>query len=89
MSRKTNQTIKYIMDPTKERYLKYVQTTLMELAREQYPGDTNLQRIFLIGFMYAQLAEAMYADSYAVNRFKSCVDKTKKRTKTNPRYVRK
>ena len=77
------------MDPTKERYLRYVQSTLMELAQEQYPGDTNLQRIFLIGFMYAQLAEAMYADSYAYKRFNDCVDKTKKRTKTNPRYGRK
>lgn len=73
------------MDPAKERYLKYVQSELMNLAKEQYPTDPNLQRIFLIGFMYAQLAEAMYADSYAVNRFKDCVENTRKKRKRLPK----
>ena len=77
------------MNPAKEKYLKYVQTTLMELAQEQYPDDKGLQRIFLIGFMYAQLAEAMYADSYALKRFQTCTEQTKKRIKTNQRYGRK
>lgn len=55
---------------TQEQYVKYIQSRLVTLASKKYSHDEHLQLIYQIGFLQAQLAQAMYNDSKVANDFK-------------------
>ena len=63
----------------KERYKKWIENELVAIAADKYPGDKNLQQIYQIGFLRAQLTEAMYADSHVESRFRAMVNRVRGR----------
>jgi hypothetical protein len=77
------------MNPAKQKYFDYVAKEIFELAKLKHPDDVNLQRLYMIGFLRAQLAEAAYSDSRVFANFKQRVADAKKPVKTNPHYGQK
>ena len=71
---------------TNTQYQQYIQTRLYELADSKH-SEHHLQQQYIIGFLTAQLAEAMSRDNYVALAFKDRMDdlaigpaaKTKKR----------
>ena len=55
-------------------YREYIRTELLERASARYPNNTRLQMLYTIGFLQAQLAEAMRADNYVYYRFKEALE---------------
>jgi hypothetical protein len=58
---------------TKQEYQIYIRKQLLELAVKKYPDDAQKQMIYQLGFLQAQLAEAMYNDNHIANTFKHTV----------------
>lgn len=56
-------------------YQDYIQRTLFKRASELHPGRPDLQRMYVIGFLQGQLAQAFHGDSQCYYRFKTAVDK--------------
>lgn len=44
------------------------------LAERTHPGDPNLQRLYMIGYLAGSLAGAMYYDSHVYTRFNKQID---------------
>lgn len=66
------------MNPAKQKYLDYIGKEVFELAKIKHPDDVNLQRLYMIGFMRAQLMEACYYDTKILDNFKRTVDQARK-----------
>lgn len=58
---------------TKQEYQQYIRRQLLDKAVSKYPNDTHKQMIYQLGFLQAQLAEAMYNDNHIANQFKHSV----------------
>jgi hypothetical protein len=54
---------------THEQIRSRIRRDLLELAAHRYPNNPKLQMLFQIGFLQAQLAEAISRDSHAGDRF--------------------
>lgn len=57
-------------------YRDYIRTELLERAAERYPNNTQLQMLYQIGFLQAQLAAAIRADNYNYLRFKQALERS-------------
>ena len=57
---------------TTTQYQQYIQTRVYTLADSKY-SDQDLQQQYVIGFLTAQLASAMAADSYTARHFRDTV----------------
>lgn len=66
------------MNPAKLKYHDYIANEIFLLARIKHPDDVNLQRLYMIGFLRAQLMEAAYNDSKVFANFKQRVDDARK-----------
>lgn len=55
---------------TQDQYITYIRNNLLELAVKKYPADPHRQMLYTIGFLQAQLAEAMRNDSLTAIKFK-------------------
>ena len=62
-------------------YREYIRSELLAQASARYPDNPRLQMLYTIGFLQAQLAEAMRADNYVYHRFKSALDGAEHREK--------
>ena len=56
------------------KYLAYVQEQMQILARDKHPDNKTLQLIYQVGFLQAQLAQAMLDDNRNYYRFKDTVN---------------
>ena len=59
---------------TKEELRLYVQREITSLAALKHPNNERLQLIYQLGFITAQLTEAIYADSHVGSRFRERVN---------------
>lgn len=59
---------------TTEQYRDWIRTQLLDMASSRYPNMPHKQILYQIGFLQAQLAQAMAQDSRTADRFKSAVD---------------
>jgi hypothetical protein len=59
---------------TTEQYRDWIRTQLLDMASSKYPNSPHKQMLYQIGFLQAQLAQAMTADTNTADRFKSAVD---------------
>ena len=57
---------------TTTQYQQYIQTRVYALADSKY-SDHDLQQQYIIGFLTAQLAQAMAADSHTARHFRDTV----------------
>ena len=55
------------------KYLAYVQEQMLILAQDKHPDNKTLQLIYQVGFLQAQLAQAMADDNKNYYRFKDTV----------------
>ena len=55
---------------TKKEYQLYIRRQVLERAVRLYPNDTQLQMLYTIGFLQAQLADAMYNDTNVAYGFR-------------------
>ena len=58
---------------TQDQYIAYIRNNLLELAVKKYPNDPHRQMLYTIGFLQAQLANAMYNDTSIAHQFKRAV----------------
>lgn len=56
-----------------EQYIEYIRKQLLARAVAKYPNDPHRQMLYTIGFLQAQLANAMSNDSSIANKFKQAV----------------
>jgi hypothetical protein len=54
-----------------QQYRQVISSRLLDLAEERYPNNPRLQMIYQIGFLQAQLADAMHRDSYVAEAFRT------------------
>jgi hypothetical protein len=54
-------------------YRQYIRSELMEQAVSRYPNNPRLQMLYQIGFLQAQLAQAMAADNRIYYVFRQCI----------------
>ncbi len=47
----------------------WIRAELLELASTRYPNNPKLQMLYQIGFLQAQLAQAMCSDTAVTERF--------------------
>jgi len=59
---------------TQTQYVQWIRTNMLAQASQRYPTDPNLQMIWQIGFLEAQLANAMHKDSYVASGFRACIE---------------
>lgn len=59
----------------KQKLINYIRAELLELSTNLYPNDPHRQMLYQIGFMQAQLSEAILRDSHALDRFRSAINK--------------
>ena len=59
---------------TTTQYQQYIQTRIYALADSKY-SDHSLQQEYIIGFLTAQLAQAMAADSHTALQFRDTVSR--------------
>lgn len=52
-----------------KQYQDYIRRRCLELAVAKYPNDPHKQMLYQIGFLQAQLANAMSTDSHIANKF--------------------
>jgi hypothetical protein len=61
---------------TREQLQEYIQTRISTRAALKYPDRAD-QLYYTVGFLVAQLADAMYNDSRVAYKFKDTVNKLK------------
>lgn len=59
---------------TKDELRIYIQREITSLAAIKHPKNERLQLIYQLGFITAQLTEAIYADSHVGSRFRERVN---------------
>lgn len=58
---------------TPQKYQQWINQQLTALAEQKYPNNTSARLLYTIGFLQAQLAQAMYNDSKIYTKFKATV----------------
>ena len=58
---------------TQQEYQQYIRKQLLDKAVAKYPNDPDKQMKYQLGFLQAQLANAMYNDSYVALAFKHSI----------------
>ncbi len=61
---------------TKQEYQLYIRKQVLESAVRKYPNDTHRQMLYTIGFLQAQLADAMYNDTRVAYGFRQQVKRS-------------
>ena len=56
------------------QYRELIRQQLLEQSAARYPGNPRLQMLYTIGFLQAQLAEAMHRDNITYARFQHCIE---------------
>ena len=56
-------------------YREYIRTELLEKASRLFPNNPRLQMLYQIGFLEAQLGEAMRDDNKNYYRFRKALDR--------------
>ena len=59
---------------TTTQYQQYIQTRVYAIADSKY-SEQDLQQQYIIGFLTAQLAQAMAADSHIARHFRDTVSR--------------
>jgi hypothetical protein len=59
---------------TTRQYRERIRQQLLEQSALRYPGNPRLQMLYTIGFLQAQLAEAMHRDNITYYRFQQCIE---------------
>ncbi len=59
-------------------YQQNIRAVLLEQSVQRFPNNPRLQMLYQIGFLQAQLAEAMRSDNLAYSRFKQCIDQAQR-----------
>ncbi len=55
-------------------YKEFIRAELLELSARLYPNNPRLQMLYQIGFLQAQLAEAMRDDNRCYYRFQQAIE---------------
>ena len=63
---------------TTRQYRELIRQQLLEQSAQRYPNDPKLQMLYTIGFLQAQLAEAMQRDNITYSRFQQCVEQAQR-----------
>ena len=61
---------------TYEQLRSWIRQDLLELSARKFPNNPRLQMLYQIGFLQAQLAQAIRADNHNYYRFKQAVERT-------------
>ncbi len=61
-------------------YKDYVRQRPLERSVERFPNNPRLQMLYQIGFLQAQLAEAIRADNLNYYRFADALDRSEQRS---------
>jgi hypothetical protein len=61
-----------------KQYRELIRQQLLEQSAARYPNDPKLQMLYTIGFLQAQLAEAMHRDNHAYYKFQQCIDQAER-----------
>ena len=56
-------------------YKEYIRTELLERSSQLFPNNPRLQMLYQIGFLEAQLSEAMRDDNKNYYRFQRALDR--------------
>ena len=59
---------------TAEQYRHWIRNNLLDISAGKYPNDPHRQMLYQIGFLQAQLSQAMAADNRTADLFKSAVN---------------
>jgi hypothetical protein len=59
---------------TQQQYRSWLREQLVDIAAKRYPGNTQLQLIYQIGFLEQLLAGAMHKDSRVYEEFTACIE---------------
>jgi hypothetical protein len=62
----------------KEQYRQYIRQELLAQSAARYPNNPRLQMLYTIGFLQAQLAEAMHSDNITYYRFRQCIEQAQR-----------
>lgn len=57
-------------------YRDYIRQRLLERSAQRYPNNPRLQMLYQIGFLQAQLAEAIRADNHTYLRFTQALERS-------------
>ena len=63
---------------TTRQYRELIRQQLLEQSAARYPNEPKLQMLYTIGFLQAQLAEAMQRDNITYYRFQQCVEQAQR-----------
>ena len=63
---------------TTRQYRELIRQQLLEQSAQRYPNEPKLQMLYTIGFLQAQLAEAMQRDNITYSRFTQCVEQAQR-----------
>jgi len=61
---------------THDQTVNRIRSTLLELAVSKYPNNPQLQMLYTIGFLQAQLARACHTDSRVYTDFKTAINQS-------------
>ena len=64
---------------TQTQYVQWIRTNMLAQASQRYPYDPSLQMIWQIGFLEAQLANAMSNDNKTASGFRACIERCESR----------
>jgi hypothetical protein len=59
---------------TTRQYRELIRQQLLEQSAARYPSNPRLQMLYTIGFLQAQLAEAMHRDNITYYKFQQCIE---------------
>jgi hypothetical protein len=60
------------------QYRELIRQQLLEQSAARYPGNPRLQMLYTIGFLQAQLAEAMHRDNITYYKFQQCIEQAQR-----------
>jgi hypothetical protein len=60
------------------QYRELIRQRLLAQSAARYPGNPRLQMLYTIGFLQAQLAEAMYRDNITYYKFQHCIEQAQR-----------
>ena len=63
---------------TTRQYRELIRQQLLEQSAARYPNEPKLQMLYTIGFLQAQLAEAMQRDNIAYYKFQAAIEQAQR-----------
>ena len=60
------------------QYRELIRQQLLAQSAARYPSNPRLQMLYTIGFLQAQLAEAMHKDNITYTRFQHCIEQAQR-----------